>query len=73
MSSLGATVLPPVISMLQSSNQRTITDDNQLPGSTRAYNSPYKGEHLNRVAFRSGALEPACFAWKEPAQFPTCL
>src|SRR5262245_23621419 len=58
---ISATMLPPGIldaSELQINSEK---DDKQIPGSSRTYNSPYKGEYLNRVAFPIGGLGAGMF------------
>ena len=61
MSGLSAAMLPPVI--LNASERQSENDyhDKEVPGSTRAYNSSYKGDHLNRVAFPIGGLGAGMF------------
>src|SRR6186713_198061 len=61
MSGLTAAMLPPVI--LNASERESENDyhDKEVPGSTRAYNSSYKGDHLNRVAFPIGGLGAGMF------------
>src|SRR4030095_643407 len=59
--------------MLQSSNQRTITAITNSLDQRGLIIRPTKVSTSTAWHSRSGALEPACFAWKEPAQFPTCL
>jgi len=61
MSGLSAAMLPPVILNAAEQQSENDYDDKQVPGPSRAYNSPYKGDHLNRVAFPIGGLGAGMF------------
>ena len=58
---LGAAMLPQGI--LNASEQQLETNevDKQVPEGSRVYNSPYRGEYLNRVAFPVGGLGAGMF------------
>ncbi len=60
LSGLSATMLPPVILSAEDLS-KTDVDEKHVPAPARAYNSPYKGEYLNRVAFPIGGLGAGMF------------
>ncbi len=60
LSGLSATMLPPVILSAEDLS-KTDVDEKHVPAPPRAYNSPYKGEYLNRVAFPIGGLGAGMF------------
>ncbi len=63
MSGIGATILPVVgFANLSSEQEKVIEEIKQLPGeSKRPYNTEYKNEYLNRVAFPVGGLGAGMF------------